>query len=241
MKISSLILTSLMFTSGLSFGSEPCERLQNKIDTAPDLNHVVQYLKVEVEKQNDLRQLFECLADDQRLPTELLAADRDFIYGNGWGSVYANAKVPFWNQFQSQLGRSIWGGKILKKSADGVNLLNVMLDRKTMSYAAEVIHAPSLIDGLDSVVLDYRSDTTVPLVSPVVIQRVRDELREVSYRNEKTGIYLGRAYIYTGAMEERFSPEWQNDQRFFFAANFILDFRTELQQDIPSWALPFFE
>lgn len=241
MQRTTLISSLFALFANLAMAQTHCDQLQARIDSLANLDQVVQYLKLEVDKQQDLRDLFVCDADAQRLPTDLLAGDRDFIYGDGWGSVYANANVPLWNQFQSQLGRSVWGGKILRKTADGVDLLNVMLDRRTMSYAAQVYNAPSVVDGADSIVLDYRKDTTVAVVSQLVIQRVRDELREISYRGEKTGIYLGRAYLFTGNSQEKFSSAWQDTQKFVFAANFMLDFRAQNQDSIPAWALKFFE
>ncbi|MCX6128306.1 MAG: hypothetical protein NTX25_04485 [Proteobacteria bacterium] len=241
MNTKSIVTSILAFASNLSFASQNCDQVQTRLDGFKNTNEVVQYLKLEVEKQKDFVDLFVCSAGSQRLPTELIDNDRDYIYGNGWGSLYANASIPNWNQFQSQLGRSIWGGKILKKTDAGVSLLNVILPTKTMNFAAQAYNAPSLVDGEDSILLDYRNDQTVKVLSPLVIERVRDELRELSFQGEKTGIYLGRAYLYTGLQSEQFSPEWQESQNFVFAANFFLDFRTENQSKIPAWAVKYFE
>lgn len=163
--------------------------------------------------------------------------DADLLRGDGWGSLVANTSVPFWNQFQSRVGRLVWGGTVLHRKPSGeVYLRNMMLINKTMAFEAKVYVSSSIVDRRKALTLDYRRDSTAGLLSQTAIRRIRDELREIHYRGQPSRVFVGRANVFTGKLSKLDSDKFDSAQNFFFGANFILDFRPELQRDIPDWA-----
>lgn len=240
------ILASFAF-SGLATAAAPtperCGELQLKLDRLESVDELTKYLRADVPDQRELDDLFQCLAGEQTSPTEhVTGTARTFIRGNGWGSLIAFSGVPFWNELQSRVGSLIWAGKIFQRQDDGtVTLLNMMSDRKTMAYAANVVELPSIVDGQPAIVLDYRKDDTQGVLSTQVVSRVRDEIREIRYRGVGTRVFIGRANLFVKPLEARFSDVWTATESFVFAANFFLDFRPEQQENIPEWALSFYE
>jgi hypothetical protein len=127
----------------------------------------------------------------------------------------------------------MWTGKILQvdPNTNTVTLYNVMSIFHSMLYYAEVYNKVSMMDGSDTIVLDYRKDTND------MIKTIRDEIREVPYRGVRTGIYLGRAYLFNGPSSDLMTDAWDDKTKYSFSANFMLDFREQNQNKIPQWAL----
>lgn len=213
---------------------ERCDAIASEIDRLPDLNALPEFLKRDT-KQDVVRDLFLCAPETEQVPNDAL--NEDLLRGDGWGSLYANKDVPFWNNFQFHVGRLVWGGKVLHRKSNGeVYLRNMMMISKTMAFEAKVYVSQSIIDQRKTLTLDYRDDSTVGLLSEKAIRRVRDELRELPYRGQGSNIFVGRANIFTGKLSELKTDKFSAAENFFFGANFILDFRPELQKNIPAWA-----
>ena len=175
-----------------------------------------------------------------------MPANATYIYGNGCASTKANGDIPLWNRFQYLFFRQLWTGKVMQKSFDRKGrptILNVVPRRKSLKYNATVYRATSIEDGLPTIVMDYRNDTTSfggpGLLLPHGTQQLRDEMREIIYQNQPTKVYLGRAYIFNASIDLIDTTEaYQNLSNYYFAINFALDFRPSKQSTIPSWAIP---
>lgn len=213
---------------------ERCDSLAAEVDALPGLGALPEFLKKGT-NQDVVRDLFLCAPETESVPNNVV--DADLLRGDGWGSLVANTSVPFWNQFQSHVGRLVWGGKVLHRKPSGeVYLRNMMLINKTMAFEAKVYVSSSIVDRRKALTLDYRRDSTAGLLSQTAIRRIRDELREIHYRGQPSRVFVGRANVFTGKLSELDSDKFDSAQNFFFGANFILDFRPELQRDIPDWA-----
>jgi hypothetical protein len=127
----------------------------------------------------------------------------------------------------------MWTGKILQIDpvTNTVSLYNVMSSFRSMLYYAEVYNRASMMDGYDTIVLDYRKDVND------LIKTIRDEIWEDSYRGVRTGIYLGRAYLFNGPSSDLMTDSWDDKTKYTFSTNFTLDFCEKNQKNIPQWAL----
>jgi hypothetical protein len=238
---STLIFVLLVIISKQGAGAINCNRTQSQIDSYQSLDAVVTYLQFGVKKQSDILDLYKCLNVTQRNPSVLITNGGDLIYGSGYAMRVSSVFIPFWNYIQVMYFRNLWGGKIIQKLSQGHRLLNVFYRTKQMQFAANVTNAPSIVDGADCILLDYRNDTTGAPSNRWLIHRIRDEIREVTWRGQKSAIYIGRANIFIGLSSSLFTDAWQKNGNFITAINFFLDFRSDNQDDIPSWALPFFD
>lgn len=99
------------------------------------------------------------------------------------------------NEPSQLLAALFWQGKVFDTS-EGV-LVNKVFGFRAIK--AEVYMGESLLDGGESIIIDY-SDTSM------MFQKVRDEIRQVG-----PNLYLGRAYVRTLIGD-------------FMAVNFILEF-----------------
>lgn len=95
----------------------------------------------------------------------------------------------------TQLAAMIWQGKVFD-TADGV-LVNKVFGFQAIK--AKVFYGRSLLDGKQSIIIDYH-DTSI------LAHRIRDEIRQVG-----PNLYLGRAY-------------WRGFLGDYMIVNFILDF-----------------
>jgi hypothetical protein len=236
-----LLVLSYLFGQHAVIGVT-CEEFQSRIDRLNSVDSLVNFLSIRFLQQSDVEDLMVCLGTNmtQRLPTEIIQnytnidlKNRTFIYGNGYGSALAARLIPFWNRFQRLVVRIMWTGKILQVDpvTNTVSLYNVMSIFRSMLYYAEVYNKVSMMDGFDAIVLDYRKDTND------LIKTIRDEIREVTYRGVRTGIYLGRAYLFNGPNSDLMTDAWDDKTKYSFSANFMLDFREQNQNNIPQWAL----
>jgi hypothetical protein len=128
---------------------------------------------------------------------------------------------------------------------DLVSLMNVRKQPERLVSYADVYEGESYLDSSNCLVLDYRNDTTAVGYNKNVLKRVRDEMREIRWRDKsKTRIYLGRVNVFlwpiTGGV---YNPKlYNNPDLFFFYSNFLLDFRSEVQNSqIPEWVLNQYE
>lgn len=186
-------------------GEAPCSQLEPAGD-------VGQWL-ASANDQKTLARIFECAqtSENEALPQGM---------GQGRGTLYS--KWPLWNNLQTKVGSTIWGGKRFYTEGGKTRLLNLMKDSGTERYRAEVYVGASARDGKNAIILDYSKDDSrqmlgkAPSVSQIavdgIIHRVRDEIREVRKNGQPTGVFIGRAHITFLS-----SP--------VFAANFFLDFR----------------
>ncbi|MFI5361358.1 MAG: hypothetical protein ACHQ49_05255 [Elusimicrobiota bacterium] len=77
----------------------------------------------------------------------------------------------------------LWQGKVFERADEGTTtLVNKTFLGK--SFAAKVYVGASLLDGKDSIIIDYKDTPFKPF------RIIRDEIREVA-----PGIYLGYAYL----------------------------------------------
>ena len=89
----------------------------------------------------------------------------------------------------------IWQGKVFD-TTDGV-LVNKVFGFDAIK--AEIFYGPSLFDGQNAIIIDYRNTS-------ILANRIRDEIRQVG-----PNLYLGRAYL-RGIFFD------------YMVVNFILDF-----------------
>ena len=85
------------------------------------------------------------------------------------------------NDVTQRLAALIWQGKVFD-TANGI-LVNKVLGFRAVK--AKVYYGESLLDGRQSIIIDYSKTS-------LLFSAVRDEIREVS-----PGLYLGRAYVRT--------------------------------------------
>ncbi len=192
-------------------------------------DQTVDQLMASFKHQSQLEAAFACAGVPDALPL-----------GTGVGSGSFRAAPLGLNQAQAAVGSLIWGGKILTADDSGrVTLLNIMRDGGNLRYNAEVYKTVSMFDGQETIVLDYRIDTTAqeslprsltqPLVDAIV-HGIRDEIREVRNADGTgTGVYIGRVYLYKNLLSLPFTTisddTFGDASRFHFVANFFLDFR----------------
>jgi hypothetical protein len=221
-----------------------CEQHQARIDAEGSLDSLVTYLNLRLQRQQDVEDIFTCLGQNnmtQRRPTDLIQnftdptfKTRNFIYGNGYATRYNTRLIPFWNLLQRFFIRRLWFGKILQIDGSNTSFVtakNLISVARSMLFYAEVYTKTSIIDEFESVILDYRKEVNNR------ISKIRDEIREVTYRGVKSGIYLGQAYRYEGPEADINTDAWDDRDNFSFSVNFVLDFRETNQDNIPSWAL----
>ena len=112
-----MLISLLPIAAAASPNEERCAQVQSIVDGQADLDRLAEYLRISVEKQEDLNDLFLCANRQQKLPLGESAGS--LLKGNGWGSLRPAVKVPGWNQFQAGLGRTVWGGKVLQRQENG--------------------------------------------------------------------------------------------------------------------------
>lgn len=90
----------------------------------------------------------------------------------------------------SKLGFFPWDGKSMEstgtQSGDGINRINLGAKMNWFPFKTSV--QKSIIDGRDTIVLDYEQPG-----NPFFVRRIHDEIREVS-----PGLFLGPAMLKTG-------------------------------------------
>jgi hypothetical protein len=219
-----------------------CTQIQEKIDQYPTLLAMDQQLCVE--QRSFLGELFQCLNSNnsitqQRLPTAIISNSRSFIYGHGWSRGKIYAKQPSFKWIRNIFNNLIWQGKVFWILSDGrVRTANIIPLLFSMLGNADVYHLPSIIDGGDSIIVDYRIDTTVPIISPVLSTRFRDELREIIWRGNKSEIYLGQAFLFTGTKSQLMNnTEYQIKSNWDDGIYFLMDVRAAVQNELPQWAI----
>ena len=202
--------------------TETCQTLQSTIDAMPSKQELGNFLQKEVAQTMNLDALFSCsLHSNPSLPVQLEA--EGYLHGDGW--------VPE----RSRLVRRVWGGKMFQKVADKTWLLNILYPTKSLTFAAEVYAGKSVKDHQPAIILDYRYDSTVKAVSQLFIRRIRDEIREITYQGQGSGIYIGKAFIFRGKKKDLQQAEWEDRNNFTrFSVNFVLDFNQE-SDDTPAW------
>jgi hypothetical protein len=242
-----VLILFVLFVHGLlrAVDGFDCERFKNRIDSLRSLDDIIPYLYRRLRREYT-KDAFVCLGQNQTLPlilpttyiktfTDARYQNRNFIYGDGYATRYDVRIVPFWNLLQRMYIRNRqWQGKIFEvnpTNSSDVSLLNVMVGERTMRYYADVYTKKGMIDGIETIVLDYRKE---PEERP---SRLRDEMREIMYRGSHTGIYLGQAFRYEGPYSDIYTNDWDNLTQYSFSLNFVLDFREKYQSEIPSWAL----
>ena len=93
--------------------------------------------------------------------------------------------------FEQTVLRGFWSGKVFTHHADGsVTLINKTLIGR--QFPAKVYIGKSLIDGGESIIIDYTEDADIPFVGWVVAS-IRDEIRRVG-----PNLYLGYAFMKRG-------------------------------------------
>jgi hypothetical protein len=100
--------------------------------------------------------------------------------GTANGTALVAPGIPLNETIATLIGRIAWQGKVFD-AASGT-LRNRVTPFGLNAVAAQVYKAPSLLDGLECIVLDY-SQTSF------VARRIRDEIRAV-----EPGLYLGKVY-----------------------------------------------
>ena len=93
--------------------------------------------------------------------------------------------------FEQLVLRGFWSGKVFTHHRNGtVTLINkTLIGRK---FPAKVYIGKSLMDGGESIIIDYTEDAGIPIVGPVVAS-IRDEIRRVG-----PNLYLGYAFMKRG-------------------------------------------
>lgn len=182
-----------------------------------------------IKSQKIVEQVFRCSKTPEILPTGR---------GRGYGSLFSGLSV--WNELQLKVGAYIWGGKIFSRQGSDTVLVNIMVDGGNLRYNAKVDFGTSIFDREPTVVLDYRGDKSAAKSEPVteaqkavdaIIHGIRDEIREMQSNGKGTGVYIGRANLLNqyklGDFTDRgvSSNDFINPDKWFFAANFLLDFR----------------
>lgn len=114
--------------------------------------------------------------------------------GESDGSAVFFADSPF-NSLTQQLAALVWQGKVF--DTDSGILVNKVFGFRAIK--AEVFYGKSLMDGKESIIIDYGRTS-------ILAHAIRDEIRQVG-----ADLYLGRAY-YRGLLGN------------YMVVNFILDF-----------------
>lgn len=236
-----IIFTILHLFSQFACGQPTCAQIQARIDGYRNLDVFKE--KSGFDSNANLTVLYDCLTGTQRLPTTLITTDRNFILGDGWGTDIPYFNIPFQDWITPFLFNRVWKGKVLKKESNGkVSVKNIITITRRMMFYGDVYNTPSLSNGGDCVVIDYRPDKSVPISSQFSVVKKRDELREITYRGEKSQIYLGRLYDFKGDFSELNTTAWTdrnkwNNGTFFFT----LDFRPSKQSLMPRWVRRIYE
>lgn len=144
---------------------------------------------------NITRDQLRLMSQDQLDETYLNAPVGNIPDGQSDGTAVFFADDPLINEPTQWLALFAWQGKVFDRD-DGV-LVNRVFGFRAIK--ANVYYGESLMDGGESIIIDYH-DTSL------LCRQVRDEIRQVS-----PTIYLGRAYLRTLLGD-------------YMAINFILEF-----------------
>jgi hypothetical protein len=224
-------------TTGIAMN---CTSIQAKLDQYPTLFAMNQKLCVEPDSFFDA--MFECLKNNttqQRLPTTIISNGRSYIYGRGWAPNTILGRLPFFQRIQAMILNRVWQGKIFRLETNRrVVMVNIIPIALSTVFEGEVYNLPSIVDGGDAVIVDYRIDATVPLLSKSSAVLARDELREITWRGAKSEIYLGRGYLFNrGKSQIMNDTAWQLSANWNDGPYFLIDVRAVVQNELPRWAI----
>lgn len=243
-RFSSIYITFLLLVSKLAHGVPDCVQIQARIDSYGSLKVLKQRLPTA--KPSFLKDLFLCLGNStqpQRIPLDFLTNGRNFTYGDGWGTNRFYHHVGPLQWLKAVILNRIWMGKIIAREKDGrLTIRNMVSITLSMWFEGTVYNYPSIVDGFDAVIGDYRDDSTVPIFSKRKGRTARDELREIIYKGALSEIYLGRGFFFSGRKSDlKNNTIWQDPTKWDDAPFLIADFRSKAQSMIPWWAYRYYK
>jgi hypothetical protein len=217
-----------------------CTSIQAKLDQYPTLLAMNQ--KLCLEPNSFLGAMYECLkinTTQQRLPTSIISNGRSYIYGRGWVPSTWLGRLPLFQWIQAMLYYRIWQGKLFRiETNQRVVVVNIIPIAFSTRFEGEVYNLPSIVDGGDAIIVDYRIDATVPLLSKSTVVLGRDELREITWRGTKSEVYLARGYLFNGGKSQLMNDTaWQISTNWNDGPYFLIDVRVVVQNELPRWAI----
>lgn len=160
----------------------------------------ITHLQAQTAKIKELRNLDQNTLDQLYLE----ATPGPMPDGRSRGAALFFPTAPLLNNSARVLSSLLWQGKIFDTNKRV--LLNRVIGFRAVK--AEIFYGPSLLDGKESIIIEYRHTS-------LVAKSIRDEIRMVS-----PGVYLGRAYMRAPGKE-------------VMLVNFVLDFNIPAKK--PFW------